>query len=62
LRPLPLRCCRTDLVIRHAFIAPYIDRLGVTAYLTACGASQAEASRVLDAALAAFAGVFKRQT
>jgi hypothetical protein len=61
LRPLPLRCCRADLVIRRAFIAPDLDRLGVTAYLTACGASAAEAGRVLDVALAAFAGVFQGQ-
>jgi hypothetical protein len=61
LHPLPLRCCRADLVIRRAFIAPDLDRLGVTAYLTACGASSAEAGRVLEMALAAFAGVFKDQ-
>jgi hypothetical protein len=56
-----LRCCRADLVIRRAFIAPDLDRLGVTMYLTACGASAAEAGRVLDAALAAFAGFFMDQ-
>jgi hypothetical protein len=61
LHPLPLRCCRADLVIRRAFIAPDLDRLGVTAYLTACGASPAETGQVLEIALAAFAGVFKDQ-
>jgi hypothetical protein len=58
LRPIPLSCCRADLIIRRSFIAPDLSNLGVTAYVTACGASAAEASGVLDAALAAFAGVF----
>jgi hypothetical protein len=61
LRTIPLACCRADLIIRRAFIAPDRNNLGVTAYLTACGASAAEAGRVLDAALTAFAGVFKGQ-
>jgi len=55
LRSLPLRCCRVDLVIRRALLAPNLLSLGVTAYLTACGASSAEAARTLDAALAKFA-------
>jgi hypothetical protein len=55
---VPLRCCRVDLVIRRAFIAP--DRMadgmgfGLTAYLTACGPSPAEATLTLQVALAAF--------
>jgi hypothetical protein len=58
LRAIPLPCCRVDLVIRRAFITQNAsDRgpvsLGVTAYLTACGASQAAAARAIQAALAA---------
>ena len=62
LRVVPLRCCRVDLVIRHAIITPEIMDLGVTAYLTACGESASEAGCVLDEALAAFAGVVKGQS
>ena len=54
LHAVPLRCCRADLVIRRAFITPELMSLGITAYLTACGASFAEARRTLEAALAAF--------
>jgi hypothetical protein len=60
LRAVPLRCCRADLVIRRAFLSAdptdqgFMD-LGVTAYLTSCGASSAEAARALQAALAALA-------
>jgi hypothetical protein len=52
---MPLRCCRVDLVIRRAFVTPQLTGLGVTAYLTACGASSAEAESTLEAALARFA-------
>lgn len=62
LRLLPLRCCRADLVIRRAVIGSDLNRLGITAYLTACGESPAEAHRALDATLAAFAGVFNGQS
>jgi hypothetical protein len=55
LRSVPLRCCRADLVIRRAFLTPNLISLGVTAYLTSCGASSAEAARTLEAALARFA-------
>jgi hypothetical protein len=60
LRPVPLRCCRADLVIRRAVLTPNptdperVD-LGVTAYLTSCGASPAEAAQALAGALSAFA-------
>jgi hypothetical protein len=54
LRAVPLRCCRADLVIRRAFITSEQMALGVTAYLTACGESSAEAKRTLEAALTAF--------
>lgn len=55
LRAVPLRCCRADLVIRRAFITPQRMGLGITAYVTACGASESEAAVALQAALAAFA-------
>jgi hypothetical protein len=42
------------LVIRRAIVTPEIMDLGVTAFLTVCGESPAEAKRTLEAALAAF--------
>jgi hypothetical protein len=54
LNAVQLGCCRVDLVIRRAFTAPELLGLGVTAYLTACGETTAEAKRTLEAALAAF--------
>ena len=58
LHAYPLRACRLDLILRRAFLAPEQMGLGITAYLTACGASPAEAARTLDAALAAFTSAF----
>jgi hypothetical protein len=55
LRAVPLRCCRVDFVVRRALISPERMNFGITAYLTACGPSEAEANRTLQAALAAFA-------
>jgi hypothetical protein len=52
---VPLRCCRADLIVRRAAIAPGRLGLGVTAYLTACGVTPAEAARTLEKALDAFA-------
>ena len=64
LHKVPLRCCRADLVIRRAIITanpsdqePEI--LGVTAYLTACGTSQAAAIQSFLAALAALVDAFR---
>ena len=60
LHAVPLRCCRADLVIRRAVLTPdptdpeRMD-LGVTAYLTSCGASPVQAARTLADALASFA-------
>jgi hypothetical protein len=54
LHAVPLRCCRVDLIIRHALIAPDVMDTGITAYFTACGPTPAEASQNLQAALAAF--------
>jgi hypothetical protein len=59
LRAIPLRCCRVDLIIRRAYITPELMGLGITAYLTACGESDAEAVVALQAALEAFAGAVR---
>jgi hypothetical protein len=53
LRVVPLGCSRADLVIRRAFITADRMDLGITAYLTSCGPSSAEAERTLAAALTA---------
>ena len=53
LRAVPLGCSRADLVIRRAFITADRMDLGITAYLTSCGPSTAEAERKLAAALTA---------
>jgi hypothetical protein len=58
LRALPLRCCRADLIIRRAISTQIASELkpqslGVTAYLTSCGASQEGARQTLQAALSA---------
>jgi len=58
LAAVPLRSCRADLVIRRAFVdpdSPDQPDLGITAYLTACGQSSAEAVQILQAALRSFA-------
>lgn len=60
LHKIPLRCCRADLVLRRAVITPDTTdpeqiELGITAYLTSCGASPAQAARTLADALASFA-------
>jgi len=44
-------CCRVDLVVRSAVIAPGKTDNGITAYLTACGLTKAEAGTVLQTAL-----------
>jgi hypothetical protein len=63
LRAVPLRCCRVDLVVRRAVLSAERTGLGITVYLTACGASSEEAAERLEAALAAFTdalGVIRR--
>ena len=62
LRAVPLRSCRVDFVVRRALISPERMDFGITAYLTACGPSAAEANRTLQAALAAFAGALCGQS
>jgi hypothetical protein len=54
LRAVPFRCCRVDLVIRRALIAPDRMGTGVTAYIVACGAGTDETRDTLGEALAAF--------
>jgi hypothetical protein len=55
LTAIPLHCCRADLVIRQAWIDAGQMEMGITAYLTACGPTAADARATLAAALAAFA-------
>jgi hypothetical protein len=50
-------CCRIDLIVRRAVIAAGRIDLGITAYVTACGSSPAEAHKTLARALAAFTDV-----
>ena len=52
---IPLRGCRADLIIRRAVVAPDRTDLGMTAYITACGAAPVDAKRTLASALTAFA-------
>ncbi len=55
LHAAPLHSCRADLIVRHACPAPGISGIGITAYLSACGQTPADAALALGAALAAFA-------
>jgi len=52
---MPMRCCRVDLIIRRAMIAAEMIDLGVSAYITACGPTAADAKRTLESALDLFA-------
>jgi hypothetical protein len=58
LRLVALRCCRVDLVVRRAFVDDDRSEIGLTAFITACGATPTAASKALSAALAAFADAF----
>jgi len=51
LRNLRLPGSRADLIVRRAFVVPGHPDLGITAYLTACGSTQAQARATLAAAL-----------
>jgi hypothetical protein len=62
LKAVSLRCCRMDLVIRQARLSPDKMGMGMTAYLTCCGSSDAQARTVLKAALAAFAEAFTAES
>jgi hypothetical protein len=58
-RARPLRQCRADLVIRRSFLTADQTGLGITAYLTACGASNSGARESLSAALVVFVDVVR---
>jgi hypothetical protein len=49
------RSCRADLVVRRAVLAEEAESMGITAYLTACGATPGEAASALSAAISALA-------
>lgn len=55
LRDRPRRSCRVDLVIRRSVGAVEQAKLGITAYIVACGADLANAEKKLSSALAALA-------
>jgi hypothetical protein len=55
LRTTSLRQCRADLIVRRAFLTPDRTGLGITAYLTACGAITPDAQASLSAAVKLFA-------
>jgi hypothetical protein len=62
LHSFPLRCCRVDLIIRRAQIAPGPLDMAITAYITACAPTKPEAMRTLEAALAGFADALFAQS
>jgi hypothetical protein len=51
LRAKPLRQCRADLVIRRSFVMVSETGLGVTAYVTGCGATDEAAVKALGEGL-----------
>lgn len=55
LKSFGVQCCRVDLIVRRAFLAPDEQNLGITAYLTACGTAREDAGATLGAGLAALA-------
>jgi hypothetical protein len=59
LRDVPLRCCRADLVVRRAYLAPDRPELGITAYIIACGPAPADARTALASALLAIANALE---
>lgn len=58
LRGVPLSCCRVDFIVRRAVIGPGSADIGITAYLTACGANVDAAKERLQEALGQFVEVF----
>lgn len=60
LRAQPLRHCRVDLVIRTAVSSPRDTGLGVTAYVTGCGVTRADAKEALSPALTVLANAITR--
>ena len=63
LRNAPLRCSRVDLVIRRARRTPELeDKIGITAYLAACGPTVEAARAQLESLLAIFADSIATET
>jgi hypothetical protein len=60
LRGVSLRRCRADLIVRGASIPDGLLDIGVTAYFTACGSTQGEATSTLASALRIFADAVLR--
>jgi hypothetical protein len=52
---VPVRCARVDLIVREAVDSEEAAVVGVTAYMTACGAESREAAAALGSSLAALA-------
>lgn len=59
LHAVPLRGCRVDMVVRRALIGAKSEGLGITAYVTGCGATAKAAKVVLESALTAFVDVLR---
>ena len=51
LRAISARCCRADLVVRRAVLSAETESLGITVYLSACGASSGQTTAALSAAI-----------
>lgn len=60
LRSSALSNCRADLILRSLSETDDEPRVGVTAYLAACGATEDEATRQLEKALGVFADAVVR--
>jgi hypothetical protein len=61
LREIDVRCCRADLVIRRAFQGD-LEGIGITAYVTACGAASKSADIALCGALMALGNAINTTT
>jgi hypothetical protein len=59
LHSISVNCCRADLVIRKAAIDLETVDIGITAYLTACGATSEEALTHLSSVLRRFVDGFE---
>lgn len=57
LRPLQHDCCRIDLIVRKAWITTDLEKHGITAYFTACGAAALTAKENMKTILQAFRDV-----
>jgi hypothetical protein len=57
LRDRPFACGRADLILRRVWMGEDWAGIGVTAYLTACGATESAAQQRLAEGLSLFAGI-----